>query len=128
MDLETFRTYCLAKLGATEDFPHGDIAAWYKVGGKMFAMTFIKDFTYEGALHPPFTFVNLKCDPERAVELREQHPAIIPGWHQSKKHWNSVFMDGSLEDQLVLALIDHSYDLVFKSLSKKNQKEIVEGN
>lgn len=128
MNLEKFRNYCLAKKGTTEDFPHGDIAAWYKVGGKMFAMTFIKDFKYEGEMKPPFTFVNLKCDPERAENLRESYPAIIPGWHQSKKHWNSVFMDGSLSDDLIEELIDHSYELVFQRLPKKLREAIASGN
>ena len=73
---------------------------------------------------PPFHFINLKCDPERAIELREQHPSIRGGWHQSKVHWNSVYMDGTVNDNLVYELIDHAYDIVVQSLPKKVQEEL----
>lgn len=112
------------KPGVEETFPHSDAAVWFKVMGKMFAMTFVKPFTYLGDTADPFTFVNLKCEPQRAEELRASFPAIQPGWHQSKKHWNSVFMDGTLEDSFFMELIDHSYDIVVATLPKKVQQEL----
>ncbi len=109
MDIEQFRTYCLAKKASSEDFPFGPENLVLKVGGKIFAIT--------GLDTDHFT-VNLKCDPERAIELREQYPEIIPGWHMNKKHWNTVDFEGSLDGRLLRELIDHSYELVVKSLKK----------
>lgn len=114
MNIEDFRNYCLAKPGVTEEFPFGPETLVYKVHGKMFTASGIEEFD----------FVNLKCDPERAIELREAHAGIQPGWHMSKKHWNSVYMDGSVPEQLVKELIDHSYDLVKASLPKKQRESL----
>ena len=113
MNIEDFREYCLAKKASSEDFPFGPDTLVMRVGGKLFALT--------GLDGERFT-VNLKCDPDRAVELREEHPEIIPGWHMNKKHWNTVDFEGSLDGRLLRELIDHSYDLVAKSL-KKAEKE-----
>ena len=124
MNFEDFRSYCLSKSGTTEDFPHGNTAVWFKVMGKMFAMTFINDFKFEGQMAAPFTFVNLKCDPEKALELREKFPAVRPGWHQNKKFWNSVFMNGSLSDEAFRSMIDHSYEQVVAGLTKKLKEEL----
>lgn len=99
---------------------------WMKVMGKMFALTNVTELKVDGELVPPFHFMNLKCDPERAVELRESHEGIRPGWHQSKVHWNSVMMDGSVPDALVHELIDHSYDIVVAGLSGKLKAELAE--
>lgn len=124
MTFPEFQSYCLAKKGTEETYPHGDVSAWYKVMGKMFALTMTQPFKYNGEMAEAFAFVNLKCDPEKAIDLREQYAGILPGWHQSKKHWNSVMMDGSVPDELICELIDHSYDLVCKSLTKKAREEL----
>ena len=103
MDLPDLIAHCLAKPGAEETTPFGPDYLVYKVGGKMFALTSPDEF-------PPR--VNLKCDPERALELRDRYEAIIPGYHMNKRHWNTLILDGSLPDQLIRELIDHSYQLV----------------
>jgi len=114
LNIEDFRSYCLAKKGVTEEFPFGVETVVYKVMGKMFALADVD----------LFQSVNLKCDPEEAVLLRESYPAIQPGYHMNKKHWNTVDMDGSLDDKFVRGLIDTSYDLVVKGLTK-SQKELL---
>jgi predicted DNA-binding protein (MmcQ/YjbR family) len=105
MDLPDLIAHCLAKPGAEETTPFGPDHLVYKVGGKIFALTSPDDF-------PPR--VNLKCDPERALELRDRYDAIIPGYHMNKRHWNTLILDGSLPDKLIRELIDHSYLLVAK--------------
>ncbi len=124
MEFETFKAYCLSKKGVEETYPFGDMAVWFKVGEKAFCWTFVEMFKMDEELKPAFTFVNCKCDPVQAEEWRVQYAAVRPGWHQSKKHWNSVFMDGSLTDEDFRMMIDHAYDIVIKSLSKKMQTEI----
>jgi len=114
MNIETLREYCLSKPGVTESFPFGEDALVFKVLGKMFALML---------LNQELT-INLKCDPERAIELREKHPAIIPGYHMNKKHWNTLNVDGSLTENQILELIDHSYNLVFASLPKKVKESL----
>lgn len=114
MNVEQIRQYCISKKGVTEGFPFDETTLVLKVGGKMFAL-----LNLDG--HPS---VNLKCDPEKAVELREHHEAILPGYHMNKQHWNTVLLDGSLTDRLVAELIDHSYDLVYESLPKKAKEEV----
>lgn len=114
MTLEYFRDYCLAKPGVTEDTPFDKDTLAFRVGGKIFSLTSINEFQY----------INLKCEPERAAQLREEHPGIVPGYHMSKTHWNSVSTQGNVPDQLILELADHSYDLIFGSLPKKQQAEI----
>jgi len=108
MNIEEFREYCIQKPGVTEEFPFDETTLVFKVQGKMFALT-----NLEGDWN-----LALKCDPDRAIELREQFPAIQPGYHMSKIHWNTVAMDGSLPQKLVLDLIDHSYQLVVAKLPK----------
>ncbi len=115
MDIETFRDYCLSKKGVTEGFPFDDVTLVFKVMNKMFALT--------GLNHQPST-ANLKCDPERAIELREEYPDIQPGYHMSKKHWNTVTLEGELSDEMIIELTDHSYDLVVAKL-KKADKEVL---
>ncbi len=110
MDLPDVIAHCLSLPGAEETTPFGPEALVYKVGDKMFAVTVPEDF-------PPR--INLKCDPERAIELRDEHKAIKPGWHMNKRHWNTVVLDGSLPPQLVRELVEHSYQLVFDALPKK---------
>ncbi len=115
MNIEAFRDYCLAKKGVTEAFPFDESTLVFKVMGKMFALT--------GLDRIPFS-VNLKCDPERAIELREYHPEIAPGYHMSKTHWNTINFSGSLTADMIYELIDHSYDLVVSGLPKKAKQEL----
>ena len=114
MDIEEIRDYCLSKKGTEESFPFDDTTLVFKVGGKIFIL-----ISLEGDF-----WMNLKCDPDRAIELREAHPAITPGYHMSKRHWNTIILDGSLSKKLLFELIDHSYDLVFRSLSGNIRLEI----
>jgi len=106
MDIEEIRAYCLTKNGVEEGFPFGDTTLVLKVGGKIFVLINLDS-------DPS---MNLKCEPGRAIELREVYPAIIPGYHMNKKHWNTVVLDGSLSKRLIMEMIDHSYDLVYQSL------------
>ena len=115
MNLEKFRNYCLSKKGATEDFPFDITTLVFRVGGKIFALTDTDKI--------PFRF-NLKCEYERAVELREQYEFIIAGYHMNKKLWNTIEPNGSQSDKFYYELVDHSYDLIFKSLSKKEREAI----
>jgi len=121
MTYDDFRAHCLSKKGVEESHPFGPESVWFKVMGKLFSLTMLAPFTYNGEQAEAFAFVNLKCDPEKAVALRESYDAVRPGWHQSKKHWNSVMMDGSLEDALIREWIDESYALVVASLTKKDK-------
>ncbi|MEV3991151.1 MmcQ/YjbR family DNA-binding protein [Streptomyces sp. NPDC049837] len=108
MTPEQLRTFCLAFNDAVEDFPFGPETSVFKVAGKMFALS---------ALDARPLSVNLKCDPEIALQLRAEHPAIVPGWHMNKRHWNTVTVSG-LPDRLVRELIEDSYDLVVAGLPK----------
>ena len=114
MNLESFRDHCLKKENVTEEFPFGEDTLVFKVRGKMFALTDVESFES----------INLKSLPEDAVQLREQYPAVQPGYHMNKKHWNTVIMDGSVPDKLVKEWIDQSYNLVAKSsrVSSKHKK------
>ena len=119
MNIEDYRNYCLAKKGVTEEFPFDEETLVFKVMGKMFALTSLKRWE-EGD-----ESVNLKCDPDRAIELREQYECINPGFHMSKKHWNTVQINnGELSEQLICELIDHSYKLVVNGLTKKLKEEL----
>jgi predicted DNA-binding protein (MmcQ/YjbR family) len=120
MNLETYYEYCLSKKGVTEHFPFDENTLVFKVGGKMFALSSLSQWEKD---EPS---VNLKCDPDRAQELRAQYDDIKPGYHMSKIHWNTILVNASVSDSLIKELIDHSYDLVFKSLTKKIQSEIQE--
>jgi len=114
MDIEQLREYCLAKKGVTEGFPFDDTTLVMKVLGKMFALV-----NLDGDLS-----INLKCDPEKAIELREQYPSVKPGYHMSKLHWNTVEIDGSIAAEVIRQWIDDSYDLVVSKLPKKQRKEL----
>jgi predicted DNA-binding protein (MmcQ/YjbR family) len=111
MDLQVLREYCLSKKGVTEALPFDESTLVFKVQGKMFLLTNID----------VFESVNLKCDPEIAVELREQFDAVRPGYHMNKKHWNTVLLNGTVSSSQLLQWVDHSYDLVVKGLTKKEQ-------
>jgi predicted DNA-binding protein (MmcQ/YjbR family) len=109
MDLPDVILHILSKPGAEETTPFGPDTLVYKVAGKMFALTTPDEFPAR---------LNLKCDPGRALELRDGHESIIPGYHMNKRHWNTLILDGSLPAKLVRELIDHSYSLVVASLPK----------
>lgn len=115
MNLPDFIDDCLAKKGAEETTPFGPDVLVYKVCGKMFALTVPDEVPSR---------VNLKCDPDRALELRDEYDAIIPGFHMNKRHWNTVYLDETLSDSLVRDLIDHSYDLVVRGLKKVDREKL----
>ena len=119
MNIEQFRDFCLEKKGVTESFPFDENTLVFKVAGKMFALTSLKKWE-EG-----IQFLNLKCDPEYAIELRTTYESIDPGYHMSKKHWNSVrIYKGELPYELISELITQSYNLVVKSLTKKQRETL----
>ncbi len=120
MNLEDYYEYCLSKKGVTEHFPFDKDTLVFKVGGKMFALSSLAQWE-KGE-----PSINLKCDPDRAQELRAEYNDIRPGFHMSKVHWNTITVNGELSNGFIKQLIDHSYDLVFKSLTKKLQTEIKE--
>lgn len=109
MTLENFRAFCAQLKHVEEDFPFDQSTLAFKVGGKIFAITNIDH--YES--------INLKCDPERALELRASNEGIIPGYHMNKKHWNTVSVLGEVDQELIKELTLHSYELVVNSLTKK---------
>jgi len=116
MNIEDFRLYCLAKKGVSESFPFDEHTLVFKVMGKMFALTGLERLPAQ---------VNLKCDPDRSVELRAHYDGLIlPGYHMSKLHWNTVLLEEGLSNTLLEELIDHSYDLVVQGLTKKLKAEL----
>ena len=116
--LELVYQHCTGKAGATEGFPFDEDTLVMKVGGKMFALI---------SLEKNPLWISLKCDPERAIELRESYACVQPGYHLSKVHWNSIVLDGELSDRQVLELIDHSYDLIRASLTAKIRTALENG-
>ena len=114
MNIEQIHEYCLSKEEVTESFPFDDSTLVFKVFNRMFAL-----MNLEGDLS-----VNLKCDPERALELREKYPAVRPGYHMNKKYWNTVIVDESVSDTILKTWIDHSYDEVVKKLPKTKQQQL----
>ncbi|WP_042397000.1 MmcQ/YjbR family DNA-binding protein [Streptacidiphilus carbonis] len=112
MTPDTLKAFCLGLNGSVETFPFSPELSVFKVGGKVFALT---DLAGE-----PLK-VSLKCDPELAVQLREQYPAIVPGWHLNKRHWNTVTLDGSVPDALLRELVEDSYDLIVTQLPRRQQ-------
>jgi len=115
MNIEEFRVYCLSKPMVTEEFPFDETTLVFKVCGKIFALTGLEHLEFK---------VNLKCDPERAIELREEYESIRAGFHMNKKHWNTVEVDGSFSDDLFMELIDHSYEMVVKGLPKSLRDQL----
>lgn len=115
MDIDTLRTTLLAQPGAAEDFPFGPDPLVLKVGGKMFALV---------ALNQQPLRISLKCDPTHAELLRDQYPAIEPGYYLNKRHWNTITLDGSVPHDEILALIDESYRLVVKGLPKDMRENL----
>ena len=114
MNIESLQEYCLSKTGAEETLPFGPDTLVYKVGGKVFLLTSLDAETFR---------FNVKCDPDLAVELREEYPCVQPGYHMNKKHWNTIFADGSVSNQQLKEWIDHSYELVVDSLPKKMREQ-----
>ncbi|HDZ62318.1 MAG TPA: MmcQ/YjbR family DNA-binding protein [Nitrospirae bacterium] len=114
MNIEQLRNYCLSKKGVTDSFPFDDVTLVFRVMNKMFALT-----SLEGELS-----INLKCDPEKAIELREEYDAVLPGFHMNKKHWNTVIIDGSIADEQIFGWIDDSYRLAADNLTKA-KKELI---
>ena len=103
MNIESLREYCLSKPGAEETLPFGPDTLVYKVSGKIFLLT--------GLDEEQLSF-NVKCDPDKAIELREEFACVLPGYHMNKKHWNTIVVDGSVADKQFKEWIDHSYELV----------------
>ncbi len=110
MNIETLRNYCLSKPAVEETLPFGPDTLVYKVNGKIFLLTGLDEESLR---------FNVKCDPDKAIELREEYPCVQPGYHMNKKHWNTVLVDGSVPNALVKEWIDHSYDLVSGRGKKK---------
>ncbi len=114
MNVEEYRLFCLQKKGVTEEFPFDNKTLVFKVCGKIFALTNID--TFES--------LNLKCDPEKAIADREKYKSVIPGYHMNKKHWNTIFIDGSIIDQTLYQWIEDSYLLVIDGLSKTDKNKL----
>lgn len=115
MNIETIREYCLKKKGVTEELPFNEDSPVYKLMGKIFLIA---------SLTPPIS-INLKCDPEKAIELRERYSEVTPGYHMNKTHWNTIDIEGTIPDKLILAWIDHSYNLVFDKLKKSDREKLL---
>lgn len=117
MDIETFRAYCLSKKACTEEFPFDEVTLVFKVMGKIFGIL---------PLDNENPTANLKADPEWSVMLRERYSQIYPGYHMNKKHWNTVELENGLNDDLIIRMIDHSYEMVVLKLPKKVQHELAQ--
>ena len=109
-DIDYFREYALKKPDVTEEFPFDDVTLVFKVKGKIFILL---------SLDEEPAWMNLKCNPELALDLREKYESVTPGYHMNKKHWNTIILDGTIPVKEILKMIDHSYDLVRQSLPKK---------
>lgn len=114
MNIEEYRDFCIALKGVSEEFPFDENTLVFKVMGKMFALCDVNSFES----------INVKCDPEKAIELREQYSTVLPGYHMNKKHWNTVLIDGSIDDKLIYQWILDSYHLVIASLTKNLREEL----
>ena len=115
MNIEQIREYCLKKKGVTEEFPFDEETLVFKVMGKIFILASLDSIPLQ---------VNLKCDPEKAIELREEYEAVQPGYHMNKRHWNTVIIDGSIPNKKILGWIDCSYNLVAAGLKKADREKL----
>ncbi|HRN26366.1 MAG: MmcQ/YjbR family DNA-binding protein [Ignavibacteriaceae bacterium] len=115
MNLESITNYCLSKKGAIEDFPFDEDTLVFKVAGKIFTLIPLEKIPLQ---------INLKCDPEKAIELRENFEEVQPGWHMSKNHWNTILLDGNIRWGDLKEWIDHSYDEVVKGLKKSEREKL----
>jgi len=116
MNIEELRDYCLSLKSTTECFPFDEVTLVLKVQGKMFALI---------PLDTAETQISLKCDPDRAIALREDYSAIVPAWHFNKKYWNTVMIDPMISKSLLCELINHSYEQVVAKLPKKLREELL---
>jgi len=116
VNIEEYRKFCLSLPATSESFPFDEKVLVFKVENKMFAFTNVDQYTS----------INLKCEPERAIELREQYPSVRPGFHMNKKHWNTIDLDGSIANKLLEEWILHSYDMVVQTLPKKVREGLKE--
>ena len=116
MNLEQLENFLLSKQGATKEFPFGDDVAVFKVKNKMFAL-----YGFEQNI----IRLNIKCDPNDAVAYREIYECVIPGYHMNKKHWNTVILDGTMDDENLKIMIDDSYDLIVNKLTKKEKESLL---
>lgn len=114
MNIEEIRDFCLSLKGTTEEFPFDETTLVFKVAGKMYILT-----NLDGPL-----FINIKCDPEMAVDLRERYNCVLPGYHMNKKHWNTIKIDGSISTHLIKEWIVHSYKLVVEGFTKKQKEQL----
>jgi len=114
MNIEDIRLICLNKKGVTESFPFDDTTLVFKVVGKMFALVNLSNNQS----------INLKCDPDKALELREHYEAVLPGYHMNKKLWNTVLLNDSIPDRLLKEWVDDSYTLIVEKMSKKLREEL----
>jgi len=114
MNIEQLREYCIRKKAVEETFPFDNDTLVFKLAGKAFALT---------SLAKPVS-VNLKCDPEKAIELRHEYHAVLPGWRMNKKHWNTVMFNEDMNDKEIIEWVEHSYNLVLEGLSK-NERSIL---
>ena len=119
MNIEAIRNYCLEKPTVEEGMPFGETVVVFKVEGKMFLLLPVDSERVQ---------FNVKCDPEKAVELRANYPCVHPGFHMSKTHWNTIYVDGSVPDQLILEWIDDSYNLIKAGIKKKVKKIVAKKN
>ncbi len=118
MNIEAIRQYCMDKPAVTESFPFDEVTLVFKVAEKMFALV-----NLDGNLS-----INLKCDPDKALELREHYPAVRPGYHMNKRLWNTIVLDDSLDNDLIMSWIDDSYRLVVDKLPKKIREKLVQAD
>ena len=116
MDVEQISEYCLSKKGTSEDFPFDEETLVFKVMGKMFALIPLERIPLQ---------INLKCNPDLVIELRERYDAVQPGYHMNKNHWNTILIDGRLRKDLILEWIDKSYDLVVSGLKKSDKEKLM---
>jgi predicted DNA-binding protein (MmcQ/YjbR family) len=119
MNIEQIRVYCLKKKGVTEEFPFDEETLVFKVMGKIFLLASLESVPLQ---------INLKCDPEKAVELREEYEVVQPGYHMNKKHWNTIIINGSISTDQIFEWIDDSYNLVLAGLSKSDLKKLKNDN
>lgn len=115
MNAEQLRDYCLSLLGTAEEFPFGPDTSAFKVAGKIFALSRLSEEPLR---------ISLKCDPPLAEELRKAHPAVTPGYHLNKRHWNTVIIDGSLSDEMIRDLVEDSYDLIVSKLPRERRQAL----
>jgi len=115
MDIESLREYCLSKPAVEETLPFGPDTLVYKVGGKIFLITSLDAETFR---------FSVKCDPEKAIELRERHDCVQPGYHLNKKHWNTIYVDGTVSNSILKEWINESYDLIVNSLPAKTRDKV----